>query len=173
MSVSNQAVVPVAAAKPAPAPAPTPVPVAATPVVTQTSTAPAVQDQHVTLVGQLQAVDPTIYAALVSVLVLPFVHQGIKALAKRASKKISRPGNYLLATFLSGVVGLLLTLQNSGALTQLHSPLLAAVLYTGISFICGQNVYGLYVKTRSELDEATTTSMELPEDAALPATVTP
>jgi len=131
-----------------------PTPVAASTVV---PTSP-----NLTLGSQIQHVDPLVWAALAGVLVVPFVHQLIKRFVTKLNDPTHRTTNYAIAGLLSIVVGVLTDLQNSGALTKLHNPALAAVLSAGLSYILGQNVYGFFVKTNEQVKATSAVDGTLP-----------
>lgn len=149
--------------------APASVPVQTAPVKTQATVAvPAAPQQQVTLIGQLQHVDPLVYATLVGAVFVPLLHQYIKKLATFLNAPKHRTTNYFIAGGLQLVVGYLATIQNSGVLTGLHDPALAGLLTSGLTYFLGQNVYGFFVKTNEELQNQTD-----PVDQALPAVTNP
>lgn len=130
----------------------------ATPVAVSSTVQPS---DNVNLIGQIQHVDPLIWTALAGILIVPFVHQGIKKGVKFLNEPQHRVTNYVLATLLSVVVGLLTDLQNSGVLTQLHNPALATLLASALSYLLGQQVYGFFIKTNQEA-KANSVPSELP-----------
>lgn len=125
------------------------------PVAIQTVVAPS-GTNDVSLLTQVSHVDPLIWAALLGTLVVPLIHQLLKKGIKSLHDPKHRTTNYAIAGGLSLVVGLLTDLQNSGALTRLHNPILATILSASLSFLLGQQVYGFFVKTnekQTELDK--------------------
>lgn len=131
---------------PAPTVATTPTPA---PVQVQTVVATPIQ-ANPTLLTQLGHVDPLVWTALVGTLVVPLVHQLIKRFVSSLHDPKHRTTNYAIAGLLSVVVGVLTDLQNSGALTKLHNPLLATILSASLAFLLSQQVYGFFVKTNEQ-----------------------
>jgi len=134
-------------------PTPTPsVTVAPTPVATTITVVSAPAVTHPTLYNQIAGVDPLIWSVLVGALVIPFVQQGIKALAGHFNHDLGNSSKTILLALLSAFTGFLLQLQSSGVLNNLGSPLLASILTAAIAFFTGHNVYQLFIKTNQQLD---------------------
>lgn len=144
-------------------PSPSPVP-STTPVAAQTVVPSHADAAQVTLISQLQHVDPLLWTALAGVLVVPFLHQVIKRFATFLHDPRHRTTNYLIAGLLSLLVGVLTDLQNSGALSRLHNPALATILSAALSYTLGQQVYGYFVKTNEQLKQADVVDNSLPVD---------
>lgn len=126
------------------APVATATPVAVQSIVAQPNTI------NPTLASQIGHVDPLVWTALLGTLVVPFIHQLIKRVVKALHDPKHRTTNYAIAGLLSVLVGVLTDLQNSGALSRLHNPLLATALSAALSFTLGQQVYGFVVKTNEQ-----------------------
>lgn len=146
---------------------PTATPVA-TPLATPVTQTLVVQQPQIqatpNLVDRIGQVDPLIWATLAGALVLPFVHSLVQRAAAWFNKSFSRQAKQGLLIVLSGLIGVLTNLNDAGVLAMLHNPLLAAGISAAVTFVAGNNVYQLFLKTNKELDDAKAIVDSLPVD---------
>lgn len=129
-------------------PTPTATPVAST-------TQPAAPDP-VSLGDQLAQVDPLVWAALLGVLVIPFLVQGLKKLVKHLGAPLTSRISLALLGVVSSATAYLVNVLSTGVLDKLGNPILSLLLTAFIIFATGSATYTVVMKKSPQ------TSPELP-----------